>query len=272
MSKKNLTTIVLVGCACLAVLAGGAVQAQQKRGKVQKLTGEDYAEIQMLSAKYGHAIDSCSDNGYGYSDLYTADGTFIDMWTDKAIAAGGEKWTGREKLREIASGANVTGSPCSSPRFNGSISHLILNIVIAPSPEGATGNAYMVELAAVRKPKREWGTTKTSMKTPDGWRIKNALARTRRFPGGGVSQSGVPRRAAGRLVVSWNARLPVVFRQTASTFGLGLLFSRAIEQRRAFDGIATTDCRGDGLRGHGAGRRLVRRILDRDGNMATPVT
>src|SRR4249919_3599279 len=174
MSKKHITIVVIASIACATVLVGAELQAQQKRGKVQKLTGEDYAEIQMLSAKYGQAIDSCADNGYAYADLYTADGTFIDMWTDKAIAAGGEKWTGREKLREISSGANVTGSPCSSSRFNGSVSHLILNIVITPSADGATGNAYMVELGG-RDPNRitRMGNYEdVYVKTPDGWRFK----------------------------------------------------------------------------------------------------
>ena len=169
----NVTTGVIAGLACVTLLVGAGVQAQQKRGKVMKLTGEDYAEIQMLSAKYGHAIDSCSDNGYGYR-TYTADGTFIDMWTDRAIKAGGEKWVGREKLREIASGANVTGTPCSSSRFNGSVSHLILNIVITPSAEGATGNAYMVELGG-RDPNRiaRMGNYEdVYVKTPEGWRFK----------------------------------------------------------------------------------------------------
>ncbi len=175
MSKRHITIAVIASIACATVLAGAGLQAQQTRGKVQKLTGEDYAEIQMLSAKYGQAIDSCADNGYAYADLYTADGTFIDMWTDKAIAAGGEKWTGREKLREIASGANVTGTPCSSPRMNGSISHLILNIVIKPSAEGATGNSYMVELGGSgsgNKITRMGNYQDVYVKTPDGWRFK----------------------------------------------------------------------------------------------------
>ena len=174
MSKKTITTIAIAGIACATVLVGAGLQAQQKRGKVQKLSGEDYAEIQMLSAKYGQAIDSCADNGYAYADLYTADGTFIDMWTDKAIAAGGEKWIGREKLREISAGANVTGSPCSSSRFDGSVSHLILNIVIAPSPEGATGTSYMVELGGrdPNKITRMGNYEDVYVKTPDGWRFK----------------------------------------------------------------------------------------------------
>jgi hypothetical protein len=172
--KKNITTVVTVAIACAVVVVAASVQAQQSRGKIQKLTGEDYAEIQMLSAKYGQAIDSCADNGYAYADLYTPDGVFIDMWTDKAIAAGGEKWSGREKLREISSGANVTGSPCTSPRFNGSVSHLILNVVIAPSAEGATGNAYMVELGG-RDPNRitRMGNYEdVYVRTPNGWRFK----------------------------------------------------------------------------------------------------
>src|ERR1700681_4720419 len=123
LNWKTLAALVLG--TCLITLVG--VQAQQKSKKVAPLTGTDYAEIERLSAQYSHAIDTCANDGYEYADLYTPDGVFIDMWTQAAIDAGGVKWQGREKLREISAGANVTGAPCTSTRFNGSVSHLILS-------------------------------------------------------------------------------------------------------------------------------------------------
>jgi hypothetical protein len=157
----------------LCVVALAVTHAQGKK-KPMVLSGTDYAEIQQLSARYSQAIDTCADDGYEYARLYTPDGMFIDMWTQGAIDAGGAKWQGREKLREISSGLNVTGSPCSSTRFSGSVSHLILNLVITPTPEGATGNSYMIELGG-RDPNlitRMGNYEDVYVKTPEGWRFK----------------------------------------------------------------------------------------------------
>jgi hypothetical protein len=156
----------------LAALAA-AVHAQGAK-RPMTLTGTDYAEIERLSAQYSQAIDSCADDGYAYADLYTPDGTFIDMWSQPAIDAGGQKWQGREKLREISSGANVTGAPCTSTRFNGSVSHLILSLVITPTPDGASGNAYMIELGG-QNPNlitRMGNYEDVYVKTANGWRFK----------------------------------------------------------------------------------------------------
>jgi hypothetical protein len=145
------------------------------QGRTAALSALDIHEIEQLSAKYTHAIDSCADTGYQYADLYAPDGVFIDMWSDAGVKAGGERWQGREKLREIASGANVTGAPCTSPRFNGSITHMILSLVITPTADGgATGNSYMLELGG-RDPNRitRMGNYEdVYVKTPKGWRFK----------------------------------------------------------------------------------------------------
>jgi hypothetical protein len=168
--KARVVATVTIGL-CLVTLAG--LFAQQRRAS-SELTGADYYEIQQLSARYGQAIDSCSDNGYDYARLYTTDGVFIDMWSDDAVKQGGTRWQGREKLREIASGANFGGPGCTSTRFNGSVSHLILNLVITPSPEGARGNSYLVELGG-RDPnhiQRLGNYEDVYVKTPEGWRFK----------------------------------------------------------------------------------------------------
>jgi hypothetical protein len=171
LTKRTLAAFALALVSCLATLA--AVQARQSSGGAA-LTGTDYAEIQQLSARYGQAIDSCSDNGYDYARLYTPDGVFVDMWSEDAIKQGGTRWQGREKLREIASGANFGGPGCTSTRFNGSVSHLILNLVITPSPEGARGNSYLVELGGQdpNRIQRLGNYEDVYVKTPEGWRFK----------------------------------------------------------------------------------------------------
>jgi 2,4-dienoyl-CoA reductase-like NADH-dependent reductase (Old Yellow Enzyme family) len=47
------------------------------------LTALDYFEIQQLANRYAQAIDTCSNNGYDYADLFTADGLFIDNFTEE---------------------------------------------------------------------------------------------------------------------------------------------------------------------------------------------
>jgi len=173
VTRKWTVLMSIVLGAGLATLA--SVQAQEKGGKAPSLTAFDYAEIQQLSARYSQAIDTCAGNGYGYADLYTPDGVFVDMWSENAIKAGGARWQGREKLREIASGANFGGPGCTSPRFNGSISHLILSLVITPTPEGATGNSYLVELGgrAPTSVERLGNYEDVYVRTSDGWRFKS---------------------------------------------------------------------------------------------------
>jgi hypothetical protein len=54
--------------------------AQEK--KAGALTAMDYIEIQQLVNKYGQDIDTCTNKGYDYADLYTTDGIFIDKYSD----------------------------------------------------------------------------------------------------------------------------------------------------------------------------------------------
>src|SRR5207342_348845 len=83
----------------VTIAAGVAVVTANMRaaGKVTPLTALDYIEIQQLVNKYSFALDFCTNNGYDYADLYTADGVFY--W-----GIGGRKSVGREELAEAAGG------------------------------------------------------------------------------------------------------------------------------------------------------------------------
>ena len=61
----------------LAIVAQLPAAAQTAAGKVQELTALDYFQIQQLVVKYARAIDTCSNNGYDYADLFTPDGSFV---------------------------------------------------------------------------------------------------------------------------------------------------------------------------------------------------
>jgi hypothetical protein len=49
-------------------------------------------------------LDTCSNDGYDYADLYTDDGVFIDLWSENGVKEGGIRWQGRDKLAEAAGG------------------------------------------------------------------------------------------------------------------------------------------------------------------------
>ena len=98
--------------------------------KTTTLTALDYAEIGQLVNRYGQAIDTCSNNGYDYADLYTPDGVFIDKITPNGFAKGGVVLAkGREQLAEVVGGGSFgckrpTKGPTSTPatdRWHGTV-------------------------------------------------------------------------------------------------------------------------------------------------------
>src|SRR5262245_15515166 len=73
MTKRS-----VIAAAVLLVASSVTPFAQQPtggpRGRVMKLTAEDYAEITQLSYRYVWAIDACTNAGYDFADLFTPDG------------------------------------------------------------------------------------------------------------------------------------------------------------------------------------------------------
>ena len=65
----------MLGAALLLPSAARA-QAVAAAAKPMELTAMDYFQIQQLVARYAQAIDTCSNSGYDYADLFTADGFF----------------------------------------------------------------------------------------------------------------------------------------------------------------------------------------------------
>ncbi len=134
MKYKTLLAVSTLGLALLLT-----VQAQQNKPKT--LTALDYIEIQQLANRYAQAIDTCSNNGYDYADLYTPDGTFTDNFTEEGFAKHGlVRAVGREALARAAGGGSLG---CRNVGWK-DWSHLMVNHVITPSPEGATGRVYLV--------------------------------------------------------------------------------------------------------------------------------
>jgi hypothetical protein len=123
----------------LAVFVATTAAAQTPAvRKVTPLTAQDYIDIQQLLNRYAFALDTCSNNGYDYADLYTPDGVFY--W-----GIGGRKSVGREALAEAAGGGKQKCQKLKTAnRENPIQTHMTVNAVIEPSPEGAIGKSYLV--------------------------------------------------------------------------------------------------------------------------------
>jgi SnoaL-like domain len=157
--------------ASISMLAAGAAAAQPKQSAqpALQLTALDYIEIEQLTRKYAWAIDTCSNDGFDYADLYTPDGAFVDGQT-------GRRWQGREQLAEAAGG---NGRGCPFPKMP--LSHLILNLVIEPTADGATGKSYLIypgrngQYADEKHHGHDGGYQDTFVKTAGGWRFKERV-------------------------------------------------------------------------------------------------
>lgn len=176
MWRSKLVVVCMLVCG-LAVRVG--VEAQETRPerpkKIMQLTALDYVEIQQLVARYAWANDTCGNNGYDYADLYTPDGWFGASRDGKL----GNKSQGREQLA-IAAGGGSRG--CEKlKRPEGLWIHDIVNLVIQPSEDGATGKSRLVypSLRGVSFDAEHAGHVGgyeyVFVKTANGWRFKSVI-------------------------------------------------------------------------------------------------
>src|SRR5262245_38071975 len=152
------------------VMAGRPVSTKERT-----LTALDYIEIQQLVNRYAFAIDTCSNNGYDYADLYTPEGIFY--W-----GVGSRTSVGREQLAEAAGGGkNGCQKLTRATAENPLATHTTVNLVIEASPEGAVGKSYLVYpgvLGTHSDPTHSGhvgGYQDVYVKTTKGWRFKSRM-------------------------------------------------------------------------------------------------
>ena len=177
-SKATVVLIATITIFVLSLAAYMTVRAQQPvstESSLGTLSASDHVEIRNLVAKYARAIDTCSNNGYDYADLYTADGWFNSSRNGEL----GTPYHGRERLAEAA-GGGVRG--CKKlPRPGGLWIHAIVNLVIEPSPEGAVGTSDLVYPSRrgvdfdAEHSGHVGGYQYVFLKTPHGWRFKSVI-------------------------------------------------------------------------------------------------
>jgi hypothetical protein len=175
----------------VAVLA--PISAQQPAVSApMTLTALDYFEIQQLVAKYARAIDTCSNNGYDYADLFAPDGYFAPSQNGVV----GTRFQGRERLAE-ASGGGVRGCKNVGWIVQG-VRHIYVNHIITPSADGATGTVDMLMIGLGGDPNRiryEGFYADTYRKTPQGWRF---ASRIHHVPPGGTVGAPKPQPPTSR--------------------------------------------------------------------------
>jgi hypothetical protein len=138
-----------IGTLLLSLVVVGAAWTYAQSGGARALTAQDYVDIQQLYARYNWAIDA--GDVEGYVALYTPDGSF-------------NAFNGADGLRTF-----MKGRPAGTRR------HWNSNLVITPSPEGASGKVYLLLVDVAAKPPAITTAARYEdrlVKTAGGWRFK----------------------------------------------------------------------------------------------------
>lgn len=137
-----------------------------------ELTAMDYFQIQQLVAKYARAIDTCSNNGYDYADLFASDGFFAPSMGGKVAM----KFQGREQLAEVSGGGK---NGCKNvPWIEEGVRHIYVNHIITPTAEGAKGTVDMLMIGLGGDPNKiehDGYYEDIYVRTPQGWRFKSRV-------------------------------------------------------------------------------------------------
>lgn len=164
----------MVRNAVKALVFAGVAAEMMSTARGEELAIEDYIAIQQLNARYVYAVDTCTNSGYDYADLYAKDGTF---GVSTAWGVEGKIWArGREALAR-AGGGGADGCrerDKTSPVYG--IHHVVTSLVIVATPSGAAGTSTLLAIGVGGEPTTiEWqgGYEDTYVKTTQGWRIQS---------------------------------------------------------------------------------------------------
>jgi hypothetical protein len=158
----RLRTFTTLGLLCVLV-TGGWVYAQQKGGsRPATLTAQDYADIQLLYARYNQGSD------FGDTEMW------MSIWTDDAVFKPSPKQTltGTKELAEFRASRNVARNAASGSQGR----HWNSSLVLSPTPGGANARAYFLVLNTTsgKQPVTVLAGyyDDTFVKSAKGWRLK----------------------------------------------------------------------------------------------------
>lgn len=168
--RSRVPSAVLIA-ACAAVSCVTYAQTPPA-AKPAELTALDYFEIQQLVARYARAIDTCSNNGYDYADLFTPDGAFVPSFKGQRAAS----IQGRERLAEISGGGS---RGCKDvPWIVQGVRHIYANHIIMPTADGASGYVDMLMIGLGGDPNKieyDGHYEDVYARTSQGWRFKQRV-------------------------------------------------------------------------------------------------
>lgn len=138
-----------------------------------QLEAQDYLDIRQLIDAYPRILDHCTNSGYDYAALFTADGTF---GVSSEWGRGTKIWfRGRDELARAAG-----GGPGGCRAQTTSVYHININPVITPTAEGASATSTLLTITNDTDDRGdivhwEGGYEDTFEKTADGWRFKSRV-------------------------------------------------------------------------------------------------
>ena len=110
----------------IAVTGAVIAQSRQPASKTRALTAMDYIQIKQLANRFAFAYDTAADNGCEFADLFTVDGEF-----QPDQVKGWDQLAARARLGDHG--------PFRTSLY-------MMNHMIEPSPEGARGKQYVIEI------------------------------------------------------------------------------------------------------------------------------
>jgi hypothetical protein len=141
----------VVALMAIAIVSGTTWSYAQKPG-AKPLAAQDFVDIQQLYARYNWTLDS--GDSEGYASTFTPDGVFNTNVGHDAIVKFADTF-------HAGLGAHVR--------------HWNTNLMILPTPEGASGQVYLVLVDFATKPATIVTSASYSdelVKTAQGWRFK----------------------------------------------------------------------------------------------------
>jgi hypothetical protein len=152
-------TLYVAAVSALFAILGGLWIYAQPRSATPMLSPQDHLEIQQLYGYYTRDVDPNSVRDASW--LFASDGTF---------EVRGRKYTGAKELQTFYEDLRK--------RQTFGIRHLNSNFLVEPTPGGARGTAYMIQVER-RDAAKPIDVTifgvyhDTFVKTPQGWRFKS---------------------------------------------------------------------------------------------------
>jgi ketosteroid isomerase-like protein len=157
MIKGN-SVIALVLCIIVGQLTWSYAQTKNRGG----LTGQDYAEIQQLYARYNFAVDAI--DGEGVAAVYTPDGIFME---------------GKNRqFRGHDASVNWVNTEVKTNHAIDHRRHWNTNLMITGTPEGAKAAVYLLTINVGVNPPAILAAGRYEdalVKTPQGWRFRTRM-------------------------------------------------------------------------------------------------